>query len=155
MEEENKNYEIIDAYRDGFELVKKTYAELQHKYQKKHNEKLHRFVQQLDLTENMKEQESCFEEIGEMQHYLLVMSRMQRILGYTSNLTKMYSTHEHLDCVEQAKTVGITDALLLIRTTLAEANETVITDEQKGTMSFMERLYQEIEDILFKQICIC
>ena len=142
--EENKKYEIIDAYRSGFEIVRKTYEELQHKYQKKHNEKLHYFVQQLDLTKKLKEQ--GFNELGEMQRYLLVMSRMQRILGYTSNLTKMYSTHEHLDCVEQAKSVGITDALLLIRTTLDEANETATTDEQKGIMKFMNHLYQEIRE---------
>lgn len=143
MEEENKKYEIIDTYRSGFEIVRKTYAELQHKYQKKYNEKLHRFVQLLDLTKKSEEQDSCFNELEEMQGCLVVMSRMGCILSHTSNPTEMY------DNVEQAELGGITEALLLIRTTLDEANETA-TDEQKGIMTFMNDLYQEIEDILFQ-----
>ena len=53
------------------------------------------------------------------------------------------------DSVEQAELGGITEALLLIKTTLNEANETA-TDEQKGIMVFMNALYQEIEDVLFQ-----
>lgn len=143
--EENKKYEIIDAYGDGFELVRKTYAELQYKYTKKHNEILHQFVQSLkkDMENTLIEQGSDMDKLLETQDYLLVMSRMGCILSHTSNPTKMY------DSVEQAELGGIMEALLLIRTTLDDANE-VATDEQKDIMSFMERLYQEIEDILFQ-----
>ena len=147
MEKENKKYEIIDAYRNGFELVRKTYAELQYKYTKKCREKRKRFMQDLDkdMGKTLKEQGSYFfDEMEETSKNELVMSRMARILGRTSNPTKMY------DNVEQAELGGITEALLLIKTTLAEANETA-TDEQKGIMSFMERLYQEIEDKLFNE----
>lgn len=145
--EENKYYEIIDAYRSGFEIVRKTYAELQYKYTKKHNEILHQFVQSLkkDMENTLIEQGSYMDKLLETQDYLLVMSRMGCILSHTSNPNEIY------DSVEQAELGGITEALLLIKTTLNEANDTATTDEQKDIMSFMEHLYQEIEDILFQK----
>ena len=143
--EENKKYEIIDAYRSGFEIVRKTYTEITYEYTKQHNEILHQFVQSLkkDVENTLIEQGSYMDKLLEKQDYLLVMSRMGCILSRTSKPNEMY------DSVEQAELGGITEVLLLIRTTLDETNETA-TDEQKGIMSFMERLYQEIEDILFQ-----